>query len=571
VVCSAAIPAGTVLFQIPHALSLSSRTTDVHTQIRAAKLTNWNALAVAIMREFTRGADSPWAPYLALLPRQFTMPVFWPLDSRTAHEGQLKGNKKNKQSKSVAAAASSDGTKTLSALSDSLTFADLDDQFRGTGLLHRAKAMRQHWHEQYKRHVRPFILKHLDFFASEQQTLAAYERAIAIISSYSFTDSDGVHAETGAEPVDEIPAANDEQGSDQEDQDEEDEEEEEEEQSTAVTILAPFADLLNHHSAHNNARLHMNAPGAFQMVATRDMQPGDVVYNTYGNHSNTELLLKYGFVNANNESLDDVRFDLSDDLVKLAESLYDSYTKDMEERLDFLDECRVMYLTPPPPPPPPPPPSASSDDSAADEPVALDFEDAQFVVRADGKAPRALIVTLALLLCKRATIAKAEELIVGDSSDDESDEDETEDSAEKDVENDDDGVDVIELIALVRAEEPAALYRAWNVLRQAVDARLMAFDVVDPGQDVDTNEERAAAEELTLLQSMPLEQDHVSAAFVKYCACAVRASQRRVLRTFLRSIEFELEALNATGVSDAKKRKEAPGDSKDKKKVSKHK
>lgn len=56
-------------------------------------------------------------------------------------------------------------------------------------------------------------------------------------------------------------------GSDNEDENDDDEENEvDEEAAKAVTILAPFADLLNHNSALNNARLHMQHPGAFQMV-----------------------------------------------------------------------------------------------------------------------------------------------------------------------------------------------------------------------------------------------------------------------------------------------------------------
>jgi hypothetical protein len=548
VVAAAPIAAGEVLFQIPHARVLSPRTTDLAAEIAAAKLTTWNGLAVAILRELSRGAESPWAPYLAVLPAAFTMPVFWPLDTKTVRGGAngkpQSGKQQHQQRKaSEAAAAAPSAPSSLSALSPLLTFPELDALFHGTGVIERAKGQRKVWETQFRKHVRPFLLQHLDRFAPEQRTLEAYERAIAVISSYSFTDTEGVHcggagssaaaASPSSAAIEDMSsasssssatnAAGKKDGDDDENDDDDEDDEDDDEASVSVTILAPFADILNHDSALNNARLHMQRAGAFQMVATRAIASGEQIFNTYGDHSNTELLLKYGFVGgaAANAALDDVRFEFSECLAKLAGSMFEDRVADMDERLDFLDECRIMFSESSSTAPPADN-TESSDISAAsagsaaaaatissssasasasvsnaapssavelaDMPAPADFEDGAFAVRggaADARPPPALLATLGLLLCTRATIAKAEELIMGDSDEEEEDEDEeaeepkesnNEDANAAKDEDEDEGVSADELVAFLQREEPSALCRAWSVIERAVEMRLLEFD-----------------------------------------------------------------------------------------------
>lgn len=115
-----------------------------------------------MLREFTRGAESPLHPYLSVLPSSFTMPVFWPLDPKDVR--QLKGAKLQqiKGAKKVGAAASasdsssssSSSSNSLLGLSGALTYAELENSFHGTKIIERAKTMREVWATQYKKHVR---------------------------------------------------------------------------------------------------------------------------------------------------------------------------------------------------------------------------------------------------------------------------------------------------------------------------------------------------------------------------------------------------------------------------------
>lgn len=612
-ISTARIAAGTVLFRIPHALALSPHTTDIAPVIAAAKLSGWNACALAIMRELSRGAESPWAPYLRVLPRSFTLPVFWPLAARSGKN--LKHHKY---------ASASDAS--LSALSPALSFPDLEQPFAGTGVLERAKAAHSEWETQFKKHVRPFLLKHAALFAPAQQSLSAYQRAIAIISSYSFTDADRAHcaasdaavaataataaaaAATVADNAATTPPSTtggavaiaaksltahqrpaDSNGSgDEDEEDDEDDDDDGDSHLQGVTILAPFADILNHNSALNNARLLMNAVDAFHMVTTRDVESGEQIYNTYGEHSSTELLLKYGFVVGGEHATvcDDLRFSLSNGLDRLAMSAFDKYASDARERLEFMDEVGIMHLP------------ADSDKVDAQP----DFDDGDFVVRTGGAAPPAMVLTLALLLCARATIAEAESMVMGDEhSDDDkdqsgkgsgadhtvvaaasdavttehnansehiaanisandSDSDSDDDFNEDDVDDDDDdGVSARDLLAMIRDREPAALVRAWRVLKMAAEARALELGIGDG--DTDASDGALELDSCRALQRLggevSLHQSIMATrAWLAHCAAAVHASQRRVVRALLVTIQGELDALSAAGVSTSKKRKD---------------
>lgn len=79
--------------------------------------------------------------------------------------------------------------------------------------------------------------------------------------------------------------------------------------TTAVSMV-PLADMLNHSSSQNNARLFFKRSG-LQMVAIRDIKAGEQLHNTFGERSNGELLLKYGFVESDNR-FNRVDIDLED-------------------------------------------------------------------------------------------------------------------------------------------------------------------------------------------------------------------------------------------------------------------
>lgn len=59
--------------------------------------------------------------------------------------------------------------------------------------------------------------------------------------------------------------------------------------------LVPVADLFNHSSTNNNARLFY-AKDFLEMVSIKDIAEGEQIFNTFGKLSNSQLLLKYGFI-----------------------------------------------------------------------------------------------------------------------------------------------------------------------------------------------------------------------------------------------------------------------------------
>jgi SET domain-containing protein 6 len=95
-----------------------------------------------------------------------------------------------------------------------------------------------------------------------------------------------------------------------EDEEEEEEEEEDEdameedkkgeEQEPKVSVsMVPMADMLNHKTGHNNARL-FHEKDCLRMVAIKNIPTGQQIYNTYGDLCNADLLRKYGFVDVPN-------------------------------------------------------------------------------------------------------------------------------------------------------------------------------------------------------------------------------------------------------------------------------
>lgn len=63
--------------------------------------------------------------------------------------------------------------------------------------------------------------------------------------------------------------------------------------------LVPFADTLNHRTGFNNARLYYEKEH-LKMVCHADCPKGEQLFNTYGDLSNRDLLIKYGFVDEPN-------------------------------------------------------------------------------------------------------------------------------------------------------------------------------------------------------------------------------------------------------------------------------
>ncbi|GJM98828.1 hypothetical protein PR202_ga15870 [Eleusine coracana subsp. coracana] len=74
------LPRGEVVAEVPKKLWMDAdavAASDIGRACAGGDLRPWVAVALLLLREAARGADSPWAPYLAILPRQTDSTIFW--------------------------------------------------------------------------------------------------------------------------------------------------------------------------------------------------------------------------------------------------------------------------------------------------------------------------------------------------------------------------------------------------------------------------------------------------------------------------------------------------------------
>jgi len=64
--------------------------------------------------------------------------------------------------------------------------------------------------------------------------------------------------------------------------------------------LVPYADMLNHSSNPNCKWYYNDSTNCFEVKATRDIQQGGEILDSYGNKSNIQYYLYYGFILPNN-------------------------------------------------------------------------------------------------------------------------------------------------------------------------------------------------------------------------------------------------------------------------------
>ncbi|KAG0358129.1 hypothetical protein BG005_002723 [Podila minutissima] len=128
----------------------------------------------------------------------------------------------------------------------------------------------------FKDNLWPLIQAHPDLFPGQDEAyfLRIFHRMGSLIMAYAF------HAEDEA--------------------DDEDEDDEDEEAEPKVSVsMVPMADMLNHKTGHNNARL-FHEKECLRMVSIKPIKSGQQIYNTYGDLCNADLLRKYGFVDMPN-------------------------------------------------------------------------------------------------------------------------------------------------------------------------------------------------------------------------------------------------------------------------------
>ncbi|KAL9540935.1 hypothetical protein MBANPS3_009402 [Mucor bainieri] len=289
------IKEGELLFSLPRSILLSPFTSSLN-QVDGLKddlaaLNGWTPLIVTLMYE-SQKEDSFWKPYFDVLPRQFSTPMFW-------------------------------------------EEADLEE-LRGTDIV--SKLGKAEAEETFENEVNPIIEKYPNLFDKNVHNLELFHTCGSLIMAYSFNDE--LQKQQGESN------ANEKENDDHEEQDsDEEEKEEEEEEEQQVITMVPMADMLNHRTGFNNARL-FHESDSLQMKAIKDIKQGEQIYNTYGDLCNADLLRKYGFTDEKNE------FDLVElDGPLIVEHCNVDQKQDeelIERKIDFLmeegvlDECFVI-------------------------------------------------------------------------------------------------------------------------------------------------------------------------------------------------------------------------------------
>ncbi|KAI8578436.1 hypothetical protein K450DRAFT_246787 [Umbelopsis ramanniana AG] len=188
------------------------------------------------------------------------------------------------------------------------------DELAGTGV--PDKIGRDDAENLFKSTIQPIIKSHPDVFDENVHNLNLFHICGSLIMAYSF------HDELTPKP------------SSKGDEEEEDDEEEEE----GIIAMVPMADMLNHRTGFNNARL-FHEPEALQMRAIKDIQVSEQIYNTYGDLCNADLLRKYGFVDEPND-FDIV--EISGDLVCDVSCPADVTDEEKDAKVTFLLEEDVL-------------------------------------------------------------------------------------------------------------------------------------------------------------------------------------------------------------------------------------
>ncbi|TGZ84872.1 SET domain-containing protein [Ascodesmis nigricans] len=236
IIATAPLAKDELLFSIPRSSVLTLETSDLNALLgkELRKLESpWLSLILVLIYE-TR-PDSPWKPYMDILPREFDTLMYW-----TPEELSL---------------------------------------LRGSAVLN--KIGRDEAEEQFATVLWPIIQSRPDVFqateawGSKEAFLQAAHRMGSIIMSYSF-DLDIVSEQSP------IPT------------DEDDEEEEE----GVCKAMVPLADMLNADADQNNCRL-FQTPQFLEMRTIIPVPVGAELFNDYGPLPRSDLLRRYGYITPN--------------------------------------------------------------------------------------------------------------------------------------------------------------------------------------------------------------------------------------------------------------------------------
>ncbi|CAO3670452.1 unnamed protein product [Rhizopus stolonifer] len=210
-------------------------------------------------------------------------------------------------------------------------FWNQDDlkELEGTDIV--SKIGKQQAEELFHNELEPIIKKYTELFDEKKHTIELFHICGSLIMSYSFNDESQ-----------KAPKKNEEK-EEKEEEEEEEEDEDDDDNEEGLISMVPMADMLNHKTGFNNARL-FHEPDSLQMKAVKNIKKGEQIYNTYGNLCNADLLRKYGFIDEPNE------FDLVElDGPLAVEVCCEGQEEELKERkIDFLmeegvlDECFVI-------------------------------------------------------------------------------------------------------------------------------------------------------------------------------------------------------------------------------------
>jgi SET domain len=255
VVSTADIPPNHTIFKIPSSCVLAAESSAFHPAIARAGLTGWNALVAALTYESGR-AESPWRPYLDILPQTLDTPLFWSPEELALLDG---------------------------------TRADVRAN---------AAAVRR----VYDRVMRPFYDAHIEDIPDPlARSFETYRRYGSIVMSYSFTlGKKGRRKRAGGG------SGQDGSSSDDEDDDEGDDDDDDSNNSNddddVRTVMIPMADMLNATPTGTTAhlfqgrQLSLSSLPDLEMQTTKSVPLGAEVLNTYGERPDSELLVRYGYV-----------------------------------------------------------------------------------------------------------------------------------------------------------------------------------------------------------------------------------------------------------------------------------
>ncbi|KAK9318973.1 hypothetical protein V1517DRAFT_334035 [Lipomyces orientalis] len=315
VIANVDINEGEVLFSIPRSVILSIETSGIAEKVpEILELDHWLGVIITMMAEDR--PDSRWKPYLDILPRKFTTPMFW----------------------SEADLEELSGTTVLSQLGKS----DAEATYRDI--------------------VLPIVKKHTAVFAKVDHSISAYHRMGSLILSYSFDieregqcDKNEVDRDDESDSVAELPEL-DESDSDDEEQFtegkneeegetakedsedvievEEEEEDDDDDNQNFVKAMVPMADMLNGDSDLCNAKLFYSKEN-LEMRAIKYIPKGGQVYNTYGDLPNADLLRRYGYVRYGKTKDDVVEIETQLVIDTASHGLTESHLK---KRIDFMVE-----------------------------------------------------------------------------------------------------------------------------------------------------------------------------------------------------------------------------------------